>query len=142
MGWLEDTEYEYEFKCPGCSPDMVKTIKQKEKPVAPVCEFCRGILEYIGFKPVEFPMVSRISFEKNGRIGYAITTGKGETTCISKSKYEYMKTAQNKSHLSKEYENHVKDGQMEEFGRFRKTLDSKATVSKSSRAEATGASND
>lgn len=127
MSWLESLEYDHQYNCAEGHDCFLKVAAAQEPPDEVECAYCGAIARRIGFVPQEMGGQLVVQYDKNGRIGYAVTTG-GKTTYISKTKMEYMKTGQNKSHFSREYEQHTQDKMEDEFGRFRKQLDSKATV--------------
>jgi hypothetical protein len=134
MSWLEQLEYEHEYKCPDEHISILRVPAKAEVPPEVECPHCGQGAMRVGFKPQQLGGQLVVQYDKNGRVGYAVTTG-GKTTYISKTKMEYMKTGQNTSHFSKEYERHTQDKMEGEFGKFRKQLDSKATVTSAKKGD-------
>lgn len=127
MSWFENLEYEHEYRCPDEHISVLRVPASLEAIDQLECPICGQMSQRIGFRPQSSCGQLVVQYDKNGRIGYAVTTG-GKTTYISKTKLEYMKSGQNKSHFSKEYERHTQDKMESEYGKFRKQLDSNATV--------------
>jgi hypothetical protein len=136
MSWLEELEYNYEYVCKEGHSNLVK-CKASEQPSLPKtieCESCSLEAEYMGAMPIQMGGTAIVQFDKNGRVGYAITTG-GKTTYISKTKMNYLKTGKNQSGFTKEYKEHTADKMAIEFGHYRKELESNAKVSTASKKD-------
>jgi hypothetical protein len=126
--WLEDLDYEHEYRCPDEHISVLTLTPSMEVPGEVECAYCGQVAKYLGFRPQQMGGQLVVKFEKNGRIGYATTTG-GKTTYMSETKLNYLKTGTNKSSFSKEYEQHTQDKMGDEFGKYRKQLETRATVS-------------
>lgn len=139
MSWLEELEYDYEFVCAEGHVTVQRHLARNQdsipREIECGCDTCSLTSEYRGARPMKMGGTAIVQFEKNGRIGYAVTTG-GKTTYVSKTKMNYLKTGKNQSGFSKEYERHTADKMANEFGHYRKELDSKATVSGGTQADA------
>lgn len=139
MSWLEELEYDYEFVCKEGHVTLQKHLAKNQdlipREIDCECETCNLKAEYVGSRPMKMGGTAIVQFEKNGRIGYAVTTG-GKTSYVSKTKMNYLKTGKNQSGFSKEYERHTADKMENEFGKYRKELDSKAKVTGGTQADA------
>lgn len=116
MGWLENIERDFRFKCRSCGQENYFSMKSGEFTDAykgqiqetAHCEECdeAGYLEYLGFETSEPLNITthraKELYEKNGRLAYKI----GDTY-MSKTKYDYMETGQIENKYSAGFKEHL-----------------------------------
>jgi hypothetical protein len=78
----------YEFEAKDMKWDDVRMAYQPMP-----CQECDLEAEYAGVEPVRVNVVTKVSYEQNGRQAYRISDGKGNVTHMSKSKYNYLQSA-------------------------------------------------
>lgn len=87
MGWLEDRVVQYLYS-DGAEEIILEAKASEEVPAAP-----KGF-QYKGLVPEKHLWMTKISFERNGRIGYEIRTGDRSSKPITRSatreRYEHM----------------------------------------------------
>lgn len=111
MDWLkklnEETVYNYRNTDTG---EILQLTKQEirnwielEPTTVPGSEFCVGGVryEYAGFEPRKLNIMTKITFEKNGRKGLRVKTAQGGQSVRSLSKENYLKGKGTKSVLTK-----------------------------------------
>lgn len=130
MSWLNEIKHTYLYKC---EDEHVSACEERTETVECFCEGCGKQAAYAGFEPVKLGQTVKMGYEQNGRLATKTMHPDGRVTCISKTKEHFMKTGKNESQLSREYTQHVQDKQMDEFGRYRKQLESRATVTSASK---------
>lgn len=127
MSWLDELEYIHEYTCDSCGYVTSKKSHLKLDPL-PECESCGCGTRYSGFQSMRLSIRTEVDYDQNGRKAVKVTNGDGSVTYMSKTKQQYLKNQTNKSQLTREYERHVQDQQENQFGKFRKALESKAKV--------------
>lgn len=110
MSWLDELKYRHRYKCSSCGLLLEHESNQDEFGGS-THDSCGGTLEYHGFVPMKFRMTTKISYERNGRIAYAITDGSGKVHYVSKMADTYYNTGVIKEDagFSNEYRQVAKD---------------------------------
>lgn len=71
------------------------------------CSECGAEATYVGMVPRDLGLTGKVAYDQNGRLAYKISDGKGGSTYISKTKYDYLQTGVVKPAYTKDYERHV-----------------------------------
>lgn len=140
MGWLDELEYDFEYVCSSCDQRWSEHGKEASLHGTD-CRCGNGVLEYKGFLPPDdFHLMTKISYERNGRMAYAVSDGK-KTHYVSKMADTYYNSAvvNEGQGFSKDFREHVKDGISTDFQKFQKKLDAKATVTAATKSALTEA---
>jgi len=109
MSWLEDIERVYEYACPD-GHIVGWEGAEKDRGPNPTCH-CGKATEYQGFSPVVVSTVTKVAYEQNGRLAYRISSGKGEPTYMSRTRYEMNQTGKINEHYTADFKAAQKRGE-------------------------------
>lgn len=107
MSWLDDIPTELKFDCEDGHREVVLVKASEVSYQARVCPECQKPSSYAGMVPREISMMGKVAYDQNGRLAYKISDGKGASSYMSKTKYDYLQTGIVKSAYTKDYERHV-----------------------------------
>jgi hypothetical protein len=101
MGWLEEAEYEFQYRCPDGHLSIWEEKTCDKEPR--LCLVCGATAEYLRFVGKPMLLRGKVAFEHNGRLGYQIRDGKGGVRYVSAAKEHYLETGDIKPAYSKAY---------------------------------------
>ena len=110
MGWLDELPTELKYACESGHEFVVLKMAAECSdygPVACLGEGCNCQAAYAGMVPRETNLMGKVAYDQNGRLAYKISDGKGGSSYISKTKYDFLQTGTVKSAYTREYERHV-----------------------------------
>jgi hypothetical protein len=115
MGWLEDSERILRYRCPA-GHDSHYAVKASEFNTDPrPCLHCEQIqeniilAEYQGMEPFESNVMTKVMYDKNGRLAYRFSDGKGNVSHMSKTKYDYKETGKIQNQYTPEFKKALVD---------------------------------
>jgi hypothetical protein len=114
MGWLDETEYEFQFRC---VDGHISAFKGRDCDRGPrACLVCGESAEYLKFVGEPMLLRGKVAFERNGRLGYEIRDGKGGVRHVSAVKEHYLETGDIKPAYTREYrERLIKAGEIDKL---------------------------
>lgn len=105
MGWMEDSERILRYQCPEGHESYyaVKACEFSNEPR--LCHHCEieTMAEYQGMEPFETNVVTKVMYDKNGRLAYRFSDGKGNVSHMSKTKYDYKETGKIQNQYTPEF---------------------------------------
>lgn len=139
MGWLDEAEYEFQYRCPD---GHVSCWKGRDCDRAPrECLVCGQTAEYLRFVAEPMLLRGKVAFEHNGRLGYRITDGKGGVRHTSATKDNYLETGDIKPAYTPAFRDHlVKTGQVDKLVPYsrQEIIDERKKMSKAKVSELRG----
>ena len=101
MGWLDNAEYEFQYRCPD---EHISVWEEKTCDKEPRdCLICGKTAEYLRFVGKPMLLRGKVAYEHNGRLGYQIRDGKGGVRYVSAAKEHYLETGDIKPAYSQAY---------------------------------------
>jgi len=101
VGWLDNLERDYLYLC-ACGRESVSDMQSEEVPCAH--DDCGLTARFVKMIPTKVGLMSKVSYEQNGRKAYKLQGRNGKVTYISQTKYHYLSTGEVKPHLTSEVE--------------------------------------
>ena len=108
MSWLNEGDTTYRFRCLACDEithiNIATEVDQDIVRATEVeCEHCKNDVGcvYAGFEPRTINQMTKITFEKNGRVGVKVVHGDGKIAIRSKTKDNYLQGKKCESVLTK-----------------------------------------
>ena len=93
MSWLENIETDFHYRCDCGATTTLTGVKNPTGYEPAKCSACGGEAKYSGFKRVaSMNQVTKVSYEKNGRLAYKIDSGRGQPTYMSQTKYNFLES--------------------------------------------------
>jgi len=117
MSWLDANEpMRLKFECEDGHLEIFESLPADVSYDDQECN-CGKPSKYAGHFPRKTNLMGKVLYEKNGRKAYAISSGNGTITHMSKTKYDYLESAGIvKPAYTKEYADHLfKTGQGEQL---------------------------
>lgn len=114
MGWLDEAEYEFQYRCPDghLSVWQEKTCDKEPRD----CLECGVKAEYLCFVAQPMLLRGRVAYEQNGRKALRITDGKGGVRYTSVTKENYLETGDVKPAYTSAYQDHlIKTGKVDQL---------------------------
>lgn len=114
MGWLDEAEYEFHFRCPDEHISSWKARTCDREPRE--CLVCGKPAEYLRFTAEPMLLRGKVAFEHNGRLGFRITDGKGGVRHTAAAKERYLETGDIKPAYTPAFRDHlIKTGQADKL---------------------------
>ncbi len=105
MGWLDEAEYEFQYRC---ADGHISAWREKTCDKEPrECHECGERAEYLRFEAQPMLLRGRVSYEQNGRKALRITDGSGGVRYTSVTKENYLETGDVKPAYTSAYQEHL-----------------------------------
>lgn len=114
MGWLDEAEYEFQYRCPDGHISIWEEKTCDKEPRE--CLICEQQAEYLKFVGKPMLLRGKVAYEHNGRLGYQIRDGRGGVRYVSAAKEHYLETGDIKPAYSAAYrENLIQKGEIDKL---------------------------
>ena len=131
MSWLDELEYDYEYRCKQCGCEALFRYGPKDNPEPQLdCHSCKAesALLKMGMVPMKLGGVTKVEYEKNGVKAWRVQDSNGNVRHVSKMAENYYNTAKVQSQNTRAFNDKVVENTGREFRKFKKELDSQAKV--------------
>jgi len=118
MSLFDGLVYDWTFKCenPSCGQLSSKTASAADgEPAPPPCCDCGWKTRRTSFRAANYNVATTVQGEQNGRVYYETRDANGKVSRVSKTKKDWIDKGVNKSGLTKEYTEHMRE-QVRELG--------------------------